>query len=129
MQPHLGGDKYEDLRSTHESGISSSVNLMLLRDTHISVMFSISASLCRTGKALISRSGFTQEILVLLQEQDDGHASADNHESPEPTATPTNTTHHHQHRHDPDPLPGEERPPLPGLKALISGANFSYKAR
>lgn len=101
----------------------------MLRDTHMSVMFSISVSLCRTGKALIPRSGSTQEILVLLQEQDDGHASADTHGSPEPTATPITTTHHHQHRHDPYPLPGEERAPLPGLKALISGANFSYKAR
>lgn len=98
----------------------------------MSVMFSISASLCRTGKALMPCSGSTQEILVLLQEQDDGHASADNHGSPEPTATPTTTTHphpHHQHRHDHDPVPGEERAPLPGLKTLISGANFSYKAR
>lgn len=103
---------------------------MLMRDTHMSVMFSISASLCRTGKALMPRSGSTQEILVLLQEQENGHASADIHGSPEPTATPITTTHHHhQHRHDPDPLPGEERAPLPGLKALISGANFSYKAR
>ncbi len=96
----------------------------------MSVMFSISASLCKTGKALISRSGSTQEILVLLQEQDNGHATADIHRSPEPTATPTNTIHHHhQHRHDPDSLPGEKRASLPGLKAIISGANFSYKAR
>lgn len=103
---------------------------MLMRDTHMSVMFSISASLCKTGKALIPRTGSTQEILVLLQEQDEGHASADIQGSPEPTATPTTTTHpHHQHRHDHDPVPGEERAPLPGLKALISGANFSYKAR
>lgn len=68
---------------------------------------------------------------MLLQEQDGGHASADIHGSLEPTATPINTTHHHhhQHRHDPDALPGEERAALPGLQALISGANFSYKAR
>lgn len=105
---------------------------VLMRETHMSVMFSISASVCRTGKALIPRSGSTQEILVLLQEQEEGHASADIHGSPEPTATPTTNTHHHQqqHRHDPNRLPGEERAPLPGLKALISGAaNFSYKAR
>lgn len=96
----------------------------------MSVMFSISASLCRSGKAFIPFSGSTQEILVLLQEQGGGHASADIHGSPEPTDTPTATTHHHhQHRHDPDPLPGEERAPLQGLKALMSGANFSYKAR
>lgn len=95
----------------------------------MSVMFSISASLCRTGKALIPRSGSTQEILVLLQEQEGGHASADSHGSPELTDTPITPTHHHQHRQDPDPLPGEERAPLPGLQALISGANFSYKAR
>lgn len=103
---------------------------MMLRVTHMSVMFSISVSLCRTGKALIPRSGSTQEILVLLQEQDDEHASADSHRSPEPTATPITTTHHHhQHRHDLYPLPGGERAPLPGLKSLILGANFSYKAR
>lgn len=66
---------------------------------------------------------------MLLQEQNDGHASADIHGSPEPTDTPITTTHHHQHRHDQDPVPGEERAPLPGLQALISGANFSYMAR
>ncbi|TNN80653.1 Solute carrier family 28 member 3 [Liparis tanakae] len=60
-----------------------------------------------TGKALMPRSGSTQDILVLLQEQ-------------EPTDTPITTTHQHQHRHDPDPLSGEERAPLPGLQALIS---------
>lgn len=96
----------------------------------MSVMFSLSASLCRTGKAFIPRSGSTQEILVLLQEHDDGHASADIHGSPEPTATPATNIHpHHQHRHDPNLVPGEDRAPLLGLKALISGANFSYKAR
>lgn len=96
----------------------------------MSVMLSISGSLCRTGNVLIPRSGSTQEIRVLLQMQENGHASADSHGSPEPTATPTTITHHHQqHRHDQDPLPGGERAPLPGLQALISGANFSYKAR
>lgn len=100
----------------------------------MSVMFSISVSLCRTGKALIPRSGSTQEILVLLQEQGDGHASADSHRSPEPTATPMATSHHHHHRqqqnrHDLYPLPSEERALLPALEALISGANFSSKAR
>lgn len=97
----------------------------------MSVMFSISVSLCRTGKALMPRSGSTQEILVLLQKQDEGHASAVIHGSPEPTDTPTTNIHqHHQHCHDPNRFPGEERAPLPGLKALISGAtNFSCKAR
>lgn len=100
------------------------------RDTHMSVMFSISASLCRTGKALIPFSGSTHEILVLLQEQDDGHASADIHGSPEPTTAPTNTTQpHHKHRHEPDPVRGEDRAPLPALEVLISGANFSYDPR
>lgn len=105
--------------------------LLWIWDTHMSVMFSISASIFRTGKALIPRSGSgsTQEILVLLQEHDDGHASADIQRSPEPTVTPSATTHHHRDRHDPDPLFGEERAPLPGLKALISGANFSYQVR
>jgi len=87
-----------------------------------------SASL-RTGKVFILFPGSTQEILVLLQEQDEGHASADIHGSPEPTVTPIATTHHQKHRHDPDPVLSEERAQLPGLKALISGANFSYKAR
>lgn len=89
----------------------------------MSVMFSISASLCREGKLLIPGSGSTQEILVLLQEQDDRHASADIQGSPEPTATPHAKTHHHKHRHDSDP----ERAQLPGWYALISCANFSYK--
>ena len=105
-------------------------NMKTWRCTHMSVMLSISGSLCRTGNVLIPRSGSTQEIRVLLQMQENGHASADSHGSPEPTATPTTITHHHQqHRHDQDPLPGGERAPLPGLQALISGANFSYKAR
>lgn len=96
-----------------------------MRDTHMSVMFSFSTSLlCR--KALILGSGSTQEILVLLQEQEDGHASADIHGSPEPTAIPINRTHHHrQHRHDQDDLPDGDKAPLPGLKTLISGANFN----
>lgn len=68
-----------------------------------------------------------------LQEQVVGHASADVQGSPEPTVTPSATIihHHHHHwdRHDPDPLLGEEKAALPGLRALISGANFSYKAR
>lgn len=92
----------------------------------MSVMFSISASLCREGKLLIPVSGSTQEILVLLQEQDDRHASADIQGSPEPTASPHDKNHHHnKHRHDSDP----ERAQLPGWYALISCANFSYKAR
>lgn len=104
--------------------------MKIWRCTHMSVMFSISASVCRTGNALIPRSGSTQEIRLLLQTQEDGQASADSHGSPEPTATPTTITHHHQqHRHDQDPLPGEVRASLPGLQALISGSNFSYKAR
>lgn len=94
--------------------------------THMSVMFSISASLCRTGKALMPRSGSTQEILVLLQEQDHGHASVDIHGSPEPTAISKTTTQHH-HKHHNDPVRGEQR--APGLNALISGANLNYKAR
>lgn len=124
-------NNYNDKSVTNRHhSLRFSLKLMLVRETHMSVMFSISASLCRTGKAFIPRSGSTQEILVLLQEQDDWHASVDIHGSPEPTATPTTTTHtHHQHCHDPNPVPGEERAPLPRLKALISGANFSYKAR
>lgn len=93
----------------------------------MSVMFSISALFCRTGKTLMPLSGSTQEILVLLQEQDWAHASADIHGSPEPTATPTVTTHHQKHRHDPDPLPGEEGAQLRGLEALISGATSAIR--
>lgn len=93
----------------------------------MSVMFSISASLCRTGNALMPRSGSTHEILVLVQEQEDGHASADIHGSPEPTDTPMNRTHHHQHRHDPERPPGEERAPLPGLQALIFGCPLQLR--
>lgn len=81
--------------------------------THMSVMFSISASLCRTGNALMPRSGSTQEILLLLHEQDEGQASADIHGSPEPTVTPIATTHHQKHR------PGAERAALPALQALM----------
>lgn len=39
----------------------------------MSVMFSISGSVCSTGKVLMPRSGSTHEILVLLQEQGNGH--------------------------------------------------------
>lgn len=87
-------------------------------------MFSISASLCRTGKALMPCFGSTQEILVLLQEQDDLHAPVDIHGSPVTTAAPTAASHHHRHL-----LPAAERAPLPALEALMSGANFSYEAR
>lgn len=96
----------------------------------MSVMFSISASLCSTGKAVMPPSGSTQEILVLLQEQEEGHASVDIHGSAEPTVTPKTHTHHHKHRHDPEPLHGTKRlTPLLGVKVLISCANFSSGAR
>lgn len=91
--------------------------------THISVMFSISASLCKTGNELMPNSGSTQEILVLLQEQVNGHASVDIHGSPEPTVIPSSATqpsHRSDHR---EPIPGEEGAPLPAPQALISGAN------
>lgn len=93
-------------------------------------MFSISASLCSTGNALIPRSGSTQEILVLLQEQVEGHASADIHGSPEPTVTPTATTHHQKHCHEPEVPHTEGRAQIPGPEAHISGVpTLSYKAR
>lgn len=92
--------------------------------THMSVMFSISASL-RMGMALMPHSGSTQEILVLLQEQDSGHASADIHGSAELTAIPTTINKpHHKHRHDPEPVRGEDAGPLPGLQALILGCQL-----
>lgn len=105
------------------------------RATHMSVMFSISASLCRTGNALMPCSGSTQEILVLLQVQDDGHASADIHGSPEPTAMPTSATQPHNHNgsssgrggFDLDPVPGEERAPLPAPQALILGCQLQLE--
>lgn len=91
----------------------------------MSVMFSISASLWRMGKALMPRSGSTQEILVLLQEQDDGHASADIHGSAEPTAIPiTINKPHHKHRHDPEFVRGEDATPLAGPQALILGCQL-----
>lgn len=90
----------------------------------MSVMFSISGSL-RMGKALMSRSGSTQEILVLLQEQGNGHASADIHGSAEPTDIPTTIKKpHHKHRHDPEPVRGEDAAPLPGPQALILGCQL-----
>lgn len=91
----------------------------------MSVMFSISASLWRMGKAVMPRSGSTQEILVLLQEQDDWHASADIHGSAEPTAIPTTITKpQHKHRHDPELVRGEDAAPLAGPQALISGCQL-----
>lgn len=102
-------DKWEDLRGFL---------------THMSVMFSISASL-RMGMALMPHSGSTQEILVLLQEQDSGHASADIHGSAEPTAIPaTINKPHHKHRHDPEPVRGEDAGPLPGPLVLILGCQL-----
>lgn len=90
--------------------------------THMSVMFSISASLWRMGKALMLHSGSTQEILVLLQKQGDGHASADIHGSAEPTDIPmTINKPQHKHRHDPEPVRGEDAAPLPGPQAHIFG--------
>lgn len=90
----------------------------------MSVMFSISGSL-RMGKALMSPSGSTQEILVLLQEQDIGHASADIHGSAEPTDIPTTMNKpHHKHRRDPEPVRGEDAAPLPGPQALILGCQL-----
>lgn len=86
----------------------------------MSVMFSISGSL-RMGKALMPRSGSTQEILVLLQEQGDGHASADI----QPTDIPTTINKpHHKHRHDPEPVRGEDAAPFPGPQALILGCQL-----
>ena len=87
-------------------------------------MFSISASLWRMGKALMPRSGSTQEILVLLQEHDE-HASADIHGSGDPTAIPiTITKPQHKHRHDPEPVRGEDAAPLAGPQALIFGCQL-----
>lgn len=93
----------------------------------MSVMFSISASLCKAGNELMLRSGSTQEILVLLQEQYDRQASVDIHRSPEPTAIPSSATqpnHRSGHR---EPVPGKEGAPLPAPHALISGANLPPK--
>lgn len=91
----------------------------------MSVMFSISASLWRMGKALMPPSGSTQEILVLLQEQDDGHASAGIHGSAEPTAIPTTMNKpHHKHLHDPEPVRGGDAAPLTAPQALISGCQL-----
>lgn len=97
--------------------------------THMSVMFSISASLCRTGNALIPRSGSTQEILLLLQEQVEAHGSVDIHGSPELTVTPTVTTHHQRHCHEPEVPRAEGRAQIPAPEARISGVpTLSYKA-
>ncbi|MEQ2164904.1 hypothetical protein GOODEAATRI_011572 [Goodea atripinnis] len=76
----------------------------------------------RTGNELIPGSGSTQEILVLLQEQGEGHASADIHGSPEPTVTPTATTHHQKHCHEPGVPHTEGIAQIPGPKAHISCA-------
>jgi len=69
-------------RTTYESDTSLSKYDAYERHTHMSVMFSISASLCRIGNALMPRSGSMQDILVLLQEQEVGHTSVDIHGSP-----------------------------------------------